>query len=171
VWQSEDWDAEPELMPAQNAIKRIAWSPDGRFIAGATLDRCLLVGEIDLLADTWIVRGFPARIEQLAWLDLAIPTIVTISAEALVAWTYADEAWTALPPDLHRDPIAAISVHPSHPLVATASTGGEIAIWEPERGATGILTNINVSFTQIAWHPHDRTLITGCEGGDVTIWG
>ncbi len=171
IWQSDDWDEDPKFMPANSTIKRLSWSPQGDFLAGATLDRCLLIGAISSIESTWAMTGFPARIEQLAWIDRSVPTIAAISAEALVVWTYDGRTWTANSPSLHQDFIADLSVHPTYPLVATASVAGEISIWQPELGVIGSFNAANLNFTNIHWHPQDRTIITGSESGEVTIWG
>jgi WD40 repeat protein len=170
IWQSEDWDAEPEYMPANNTIKHLAWSPGGDFLAGATLDRSLLVGSIDHLQSTWAMSGFPVRIQQLGWIDRSQPTIAVISAQALVLWTFDDRTWQATPLEFHQDFIAAMSVHPTRPWVATAGMDGSIAILEPGLGLVGSINSIDLDFTQISWHPHRQTFATGSEQGEVTIW-
>jgi WD40 repeat protein len=171
IWQSDDWDEDPQFMPANSTIKRLSWSPQGDFLAGATLDRCLLIGEISALESNWVMTGFPARIEQLAWIDRSVPTIAVISAEELVVWNYDGRTWKAAAPSSHRDFVADLSVHPTYPLVATASVAGEIAIWQPEMGVIGSFNATDLNFTNIVWHPQDRTIITGSEQGKVTIWG
>jgi WD40 repeat protein len=170
IWQSDDWDAEPEYMPANNTIKHISWSPGGDFLAGATLDRCLLIGAVGSLQSTWAMSGFPVRIEQLAWIVGSQPTIAAISAEALVLWMFDDRTWQSTPLTFHQDFIAAMSVHPHRAWVATASVDGSIAIWDSASGIIGSIGSIDLDFTQILWHPHRQTLVTGSEQGEVTIW-
>ncbi|PSB54201.1 WD40 repeat domain-containing protein [Chamaesiphon polymorphus] len=171
IWQSNDWDEEPEYLPANNALKHLAWSIGGDFLAGATLDRCLVISAIEDFSSTWTMRGFPARIQQLAWIDKSQPTVAAISAEMLVSCAYADGTWQAMPLEFHRDFITTMSIHPKFPLIATASVDGEIAIWEPEMGVIGSFNDSNVEFTRINWHSNDRMLVTGNDRGEVKIWG
>lgn len=170
IWQCDDWDTEPEYMPANNTIKQISWSPEGDFLAGATLDRCLLVGAIGNLQSTWAMSGFPVRIGQLAWIANPQPTIAVTSDSALVLWTFDERTWQATPLNFHQDSISAMSVHSTRPCVATASVDGSIVIWEAESDIIGSIESIDLDFTQILWHPHHQTFATGSEQGDVTIW-
>jgi hypothetical protein len=110
----------------------------------------------------WVMRGFPAKIQQLVWstTDLAV-----ISGEQLVWWQYQDEDWQALPPD--NDNITLLALHAQQPLAVSAS-------------ATDILSLTNLdsmhyeqlpwqSCTALVWQLSDRYLLCGSDQGHLMI--
>jgi WD40 repeat protein len=161
VWLWGQGD-ESELLAVDTGVHLVAWSRDGEYLAGATLDRQLVVARVTELEMPWVMRGFPAKIQQLVWstTDLAV-----ISGEQLVWWQYQDEDWQALPPD--NDNVTFIALHTQQPLAVSAN-------------ATNILSLTNLdsmhyeqlpwqSCTALAWQLFDRYLLCGSDQGHLMI--
>jgi len=58
------------VLDIPSATVAIAWSPDNQFIAEGNLDNTLSVIEWGNPAP-WVMRGFPGKVRQLAWYEVA----------------------------------------------------------------------------------------------------
>jgi WD40 repeat protein len=161
VWPWEQGD-ESELLAVDTGIHALAWSQDGEYLAGATLDRQLVVARVTELEMPWVMRGFPAKIQQLAWsaTDLAV-----LSANQLVWWHYDNEDWQALPPE--DASVSRLALHSQLPLAAAASTVGILKLTDLDSLQTQQLDWSDC--TAMAWQLSDRYLISGSAQGRLMI--
>ncbi len=161
VWPWGQSD-QSELLSVDTGVHAIAWSQTGEYLAGATLDRLLVVAKVTELEMPWVMRGFPAKIQQLGWtgIDLAV-----ISSEQLVWWHYSDEDWAALPPDDTR--INRLAIHPQLPLVATVGAEDLLTITNLDSLDS---TYLNWQFcTALAWQTADGYLVSGSDQGHIML--
>ncbi len=153
---------EAELLGVDTGVQSVAWSSTGEYLAGATLDRLLVVARVTELEMPWVMRGFPAKIQQLGWAntDLAV-----ISGEQLVWWHYSDDDWQALPPD--DASVTKLAIHPQLPLAATASATDLLSITN-----LNSLDNTQLNWshcTALAWRLSDSHLLSGSDQGHLMI--
>jgi WD domain, G-beta repeat len=157
-WQGGD---ESELLAVDTGIHALAWSRDGEYLAGATLDRQLVVARVTELEMPWVMRGFPTKIQQLAW---AASDLVAISGNQAVWWHYEDEDWQSLPPT--DESIIQLAVHARLPLLMAASAG--VLTWtELETGQA-----LQLSWpgcTALAWQISERWLVSGNAQGGLLV--
>lgn len=161
VWPWGQGD-ESELLAVDTGVHALAWSRDGEYLAGATLDRQLVVARVTELEMPWVMRGFPAKIQQLVWstADLAV-----ISSEQLVWWQYQDEDWQALPPD--NDNISLLALHTQQPLAISANTTNLLSLTNLDSMEYEQLPWQNC--TALAWQLSDRYLVSGSNQGHLMI--
>ncbi len=158
-WQQSD---ESELLAVDTGIHALAWSRDGQYLAGATLDRQLVMARVTELEMPWVMRGFPSKIQQLAWgtTDLAV-----ISADQLVWWHYDEEDWQASPP--YDDDVSRLAIHPQLPLLMMANNKGILKLIDLDAGALQELSWPNC--TASAWQTSERYLICGSAQGHLMV--
>jgi WD domain, G-beta repeat len=166
VWPWQQGD-EAELLAVDTGIHALAWSRDGQYLAGATLDRQLVVARVTELEMPWVMRGFPTKIQQLAW---AAADLAVISGNQLVWWHYDNEDWQALP--THDEHVTRLAIHPQLPLTITAHAGGVLKLTD--------LTDLDDSTVQklswpdcttLAWQISERYLVCGSAQGHLMVCG
>jgi WD40 repeat protein len=178
VWALEDDRPSSELLEVASAAVSLAWSPDGKYIATGNLDKTIALWEWEN-PHPWVMRGFPGKVQQLAWPPqppVNQPHLfASASAEGIVIWQKADEAtgWDGQVLGTHTETITAIAWHPELPYLASASEDGRVNIWAIE--ATDnvplvALQGAEQGFTQVLWHPVQNRLAAGGRCGEVVIW-
>jgi WD40 repeat protein len=172
VWETVDWEEQSPLAMASPAMA-IAWSPDGCYLATGHLDRTLLVWEWGNAAP-WQMRGFPGKVQQLAWSPRpsrsGAPLLVVTSVEGIVTWEKRGDGWENQVLELHEAKVEAIAFQPDSQLFASAAQDGAVGLWAGARAIGAILAGAETGFSCLAWHPQGRFLIAGGEAGEVLIW-
>jgi WD40 repeat protein len=179
VWETTNWEEQAPLDMASPAVA-IAWSPDGRYLATGQLDRTLLVWEWGNPAP-WQMRGFPGKVQQLAWspcpTQSGAPLLAVTSVEGIVTWelvTWAQgrdgEGWDNQVLELHEAKVTAIAFQPQSLLLASAAQDGAVALWAEARAIGAILEGAVDGFSRLAWHPQGQFLLAGGVAGEVMIW-
>jgi WD40 repeat protein len=162
VWPWGQGD-ESELLAVDTGIHALAWSPSGEYLAGATLDRQLIVARATELEMPWVMRGFPAKIQQLVWADHT--DLVVISANQAVWWRYDQEDWQSLPPT--DENTIQLAYHVQLPLVIAASASGLLTLTDLASGEISQLAWPNC--TALAWSRSARSWVSGNAQGDVML--
>lgn len=182
VWNCQSWDDDPYILDIPSASLVIAWSPDGKFLASANMDRTITVVETQLLTsggdpEPWVMRGFPGKIRQLAWskatTQQGAPLLASCSVDGIAVWEkQAEESlgWSARILTNHVDVICAIAFAPSGFLLASAAADGWICLWKKADQVSQILTGVSSGFSCLAWHPQGKLLAAGAENGEFVVW-
>jgi WD40 repeat protein len=154
-----------ELLAVDTGTHRLAWSPDGQYLAAATLDRLLTIAQTNALEQPWVMQGFPSKIQALAWFNGG-PLLATVSGNQLVHWFYTEGQWQALPEP--EGVVSLIAAHPQIPLLARTSASGKLALQDID---FAILEEHPLAECQaLAWHPTGQTLLAGSASGAITKW-
>ena len=175
IWRRDDWDADPEVREIAAASVAIALSPDGQYLASGNLDHTLLVWPFDS-AYPWQMRGFPGKVRQLAWSEVAVgqaPLLATASGTAVVVWrkqSDASDGWDAQVLDLHEQRVNAIAFQPDSTLLASAAEDGWICLWQKAQRATQILEGASRGFSTLGWSPNGKWLAAGGQQGEWLVW-
>ncbi|MBW4597391.1 MAG: PD40 domain-containing protein [Brasilonema angustatum HA4187-MV1] len=182
IWDSQNWDEDPYILDIPSVSVAIAWSPDGKYLASGNMDRSITVVESQMLssdgeAQPWLMQGFPGKIRQIAWSELATqqgaPLVACSSVDGIVVWEkQADDSlgWEATVLTNHVDIIQAIAFAPKSFLLASAGTDGWICLWKEAKEVSQILTGVSSGFSTLAWHPQGNQLAAGGENGELFIW-
>ncbi|NET73238.1 MAG: hypothetical protein F6K62_20570 [Sphaerospermopsis sp. SIO1G2] len=176
VWSSEDWDEEPYVFDHGTVSVAMGWSKDGKYLASGNMDRSVMVLEWGN-PDPWIMRGFPGKIRQLVWSEIAnsigAPLLATSSVDGIVVWQkLADEnlGWESQILTNHVDIINAIAYQPKSTLITSAGADGWLCVWNENEEVSQILTGVSGGFSTLAWHPQGKFLAAGGEQGELLIW-
>jgi WD40 repeat protein len=168
VWQ---WlSDESERLVVDTSVHAVAWSGDGQYLAAATLDRQLSIARLGELEMPWVMRGFPGKIQQLAWL---FDALAVLSGEQLVWWHYADEDWQALSTD-HPN-ITKLAIHPQLSLVSMVNTKGILTLSTAELQTVAEFNWSSGRCTALAWSTTGQYLASSSDRGDLLLldsdWG
>ncbi|KAB8316496.1 hypothetical protein SD81_025210 [Tolypothrix campylonemoides VB511288] len=182
VWNCQNWDDDPYILDIPSVSLAIGWSPDGKYLASGNMDRTITVVESHLLlsgagSESWVMRGFPGKIRELAWSELTTqqdaPLLACSSVDGIVVWEkQADDSsgWEGRVLTNHVDVIGAIAFAPKSFLLASAGADGWICLWKKAKQVSQILTGASSGFSSLAWHPRGKQLAAGGENGELFVW-
>lgn len=176
IWNSQNWDDDPYVLPVPSASLAIAWSPDSKYLASGNLDRTLTVLEWGN-PSPWVMQGFPGKIRQLAWSEAAAQTNASLlaasSVEGIVVWKkHPDESvgWEGSVLARHEGVVEAISFQPGSCLLGSAAEDGWVCLWPQAKQLGQILEGAPNGFSCLAWHPRKQQLAAGGQNGELLIW-
>ncbi len=178
VWTADDWDDDPCLVPIDSASLAVAWSPDGKYLASGNLDQTVTVLEWGN-ASPWVMRGFPGKVRQIAWSDVAAqagtPLLAAVSAEGIIVWEQQmddPDVWENRLLLEHAGNVRSIQFQPNQQLLASTGADGQVNLWldahylgqklDDPLEATGVGC--------LAWNAAGTQLAVGGEQGELGIW-
>ena len=119
------------------------------------------------------MTGYPRKVRELSW-DATSTYLATGGGHQITVWNCTGKGPAGSEPisfDLHADPLSSLAFQNRGPLLASACTGGMLALWFPG-GLKRVLiqTKVNGGISQLAWAPNDRLIAAGGETGSVSVW-
>ena len=176
VWNGEDWDDDPHVLSVPSATGAISWDTSGQYLACGNMDNTLIVNEWG--SDRpWVMQGFPGKVRQLAWSDLANPSgaplLAAASSAGIAVWEkQADESvgWEAWGLEVHEKVVRAIAFQPHTFLLASASEDGQLCLWYEAEQLLQILEGAEAGFSCLSWHPQGQFLAAGGDNGELLLW-
>jgi len=176
-WSALNWDDDPEVIEIASASTKILWSPDGHYIASGNIDKTISVIDWQHPADPWMMRGFPGKIRQMAWTDVAIkqgaPLLASASSDSIVVWhRHPDDAvgWEGRLLGQHDARIQAMQFQPGSSLLASAGEDGWVVLWPKAARLGQMLKGAPQGFSSLSWHPNGELLAAGGRNGELIVW-
>ncbi len=178
VWHSLNWDKEPYLLRVPGASLDAAWSGDGTYLATGNYDRTLSVLRWGN-PPPWLMQGFPGKVRQLRWSDLAsgdhseVPLLAAVCVEGVTIWSREEQEsdqWNSRVLQFHEGFVQSIAFRPGQRLLASADDQGKIALWLDAKKQIQVLTGSPQGFSVLAWHPQGSYLAAGGQDGTLTVW-
>ncbi|AFY60187.1 WD40 repeat domain-containing protein [Synechococcus sp. PCC 6312] len=174
VWTAADWDEEPQHLELMSACVGLAWAGNGEFMAAANIDRTLSVWQWGDISP-WEMRGFPGKVKQLVWSDLAsssgAPLLASSCAEGIVVWERdQDIGWASRILDLHQQAVITVVFQPNSLLLASAGSEGWLCLWDQAQEPIQILEGVKVGFSTLAWSRDGSLVAAGGQVGEVLVW-
>jgi WD40 repeat protein len=156
--------------PYANGIHALVWSPDGKW---------LVSGNQDPSVHLWIpaqdielqMSGYEGKVKHLSF-DLSSRWLATAGGRDACVWDCSGAGPEGRAPGMfpHDFPVCAVAFQNTHGLLATASQGGEVQIWSPERQQPLRATvRLPDPVTRISWAPDDSHIAIGTEKGGIYI--
>ena len=155
----------------KGSILRIAWSPNGKFVA---------TGDQDSTVHFWFEKtgrdlqmwGYPTKVRELAW-DPTSRYLATGGGFDVTIWDCLKSPEGTKPILLkgHEQFLSALCYQHRGQLLASGCQGGQVRVWQPSesrKARAGI--SINDGVTQLAWSPDDQFLAMGTETGGVVLF-
>lgn len=176
IWNSQDWEEDPYILDVPGASVAIAWSPDGKYLASGNIDRTISVIEWQN-PFPWVMRGFPAKIRQLAWSNantqLGEPLLAVGCLDGIVVWEkQADSSagWQGRVLNEHTGIVESLAFQPGTLLLASGATDGKVCLWQKAQRLGQILSGTTEELSCLAWHPQGKLLAAGCQNGELLIF-
>lgn len=162
---------------------KLAWSPDGAFIA---------TGDQDSTVHFWETRtgkelqmwGHPTKVLQLAW-DRSSRYLATGGGPTVVVWDCSGKGSENSKPamlDRHQENLSVIAFRPDGQMIASACEGGRLCLWDRKRNAKPVFTALASelldemlvdrepsAIAQLAWNPDGRRLAVGLADGAIAV--
>ena len=175
AWSAKDWDEDPYLIDMPSASTFSAWSEDSKYIASGNLDNTITILEYGNL-DSWIMRGFPGKISNLAWSQSGssnVPRLTASSIEFIAVWEKeADDkdGWNANVLTFHDRKVQALEFHPHNLLLASAADDGCLCLWTKAKQVGQVLEGAKGGFSCLAWSQDGQQLAAGGQDGELIVW-
>ncbi len=153
-----------------NGVNALAWSPDGRWLVSGNQDPSVHLW-IPAEDDELQMSGYESKVKHLSF-DPTSRWLATAGGRDACVWDCSGPGPEGREPAMlaHETPVSALAFQNTHGLLATASHGGEVHLWSPERRqplrATARLPD---AVTKLAWSPDDRMLAFGSEKGVIYV--
>lgn len=163
----------PRKFEWQGSTLKLAWSPDGKYIA---------TGDQDSTVHFWITAtgadlrmwGYQTKVLELSW-DARSRFLATGGGEQVIVWDCAGKGPENTRPLMlqgHNALIKTLAFQPQGPLLASGGLDGQVFVWHPKKGERALASSVFAAgIAQVAWSPVDDRLAIGDENGLVVVAG
>ena len=151
-------------------INRIAWSPDGRFLATPSDDQTIRIWEIETGACIRTLEGHNEAVNSVAWSPDG-RTLASGSTDTTVrVWNpgAATAAYYTL--GRHSERVFAVAWSPDGESVASGSFSGLVQVWDAVTGTLHRKLGGVGPVYHLAWSPGGRTIACGVNDGKIYLW-
>lgn len=167
-----DGDAPKARFEWKGSVLAIAWSPDGKCLAGGAQDASVHFWYVKTGKDLEM-SGYPQKVRELAW-DATGTYLATGGGNLATVWDCSGKGPAGSKPlsfELHEEPLSCLAFQNRGPLLASACTGGILALWLPG-GSKRVLsqTKMEAGISQVAWSANDARIAVGGETGAVALF-
>jgi hypothetical protein len=176
IWNSQNWNLEPDIIKIPSASLALAWSPDGKYLASGNMDRTITVFEWKS-PDPWVMHGFPGKIRHLCWstakTKLGVCLLACASEQSIFVWEkHSDESvgWKDRVLTSHIDIVEAIAFRANSFLLGSAGSDGSLCLWQSSKQLSQVLQGAPNGFSQLAWHPQGNQIAAGGQHGELLVW-
>jgi hypothetical protein len=153
-------------------VDRIAWSPDGKFLASASEDRTIRLWEAETGNLVDIFEGHEDWVYAVAWSNDG-QKIISTSADSTIRIWKTKKRPGEIPEVLigHNNSVFAISRHPDGQLIASGSRDGTVIIWmqKDESWKISWILKYNHWVNSLSFSPDGRYLASGTGEGVIHI--
>ncbi|MCU0247346.1 MAG: hypothetical protein MUC42_12280 [Bryobacter sp.] len=156
----------------KGSMLKLAWSPDGKYIA---------TGNQDSTIQFWIIAtgkelqmwGYRSKIRELAW-DCRSRFLASGGSATGVVWDCSGKGPAGTKPvllDYHETLLTQLAFQTEGSLLASGCQEGLIAIWRPGKEKQPLATaHLGSPVTQLAWSPSNKRLAAGSDEGLVAVY-
>jgi len=157
--------------PWKGSVVRLAWSPDGKFLA---------TGDQDATVHFWVVGsnidlkmwGYKKKVTQLAW-DHTSRYLATNGGHRVTVWDCSGNGPEGTRPLLldaydESTGVTALGFQPRGPMLASGGSDGRVVLWRPRDGHRPLAeARFDSAITQIAWQDDGSRVGIGTDHGAV----
>jgi WD40 repeat protein len=170
IWRLSDGVRTHHFVGHTDRVTNLAMSPDGRWLATASLDRTGRIWPLDASDAPKVLAGHAHWVNMVSF-DAQGRRIVTASSDATARiWS----PWDSRPAIVlrgHADAIMEASFSRDATRVLTASMDGTARVWSTRDGRTERAFRANgARILSTAFSPDGRRVATGSASGGVHVW-
>jgi WD40 repeat protein len=159
-------------VPHPAPVQALAWSPRGQRVVTGAANQVLFLDASTGTALTQARHAHEASVTSLAWSSHAGHPVVSGSLDrrAIVWNTQVYQPLTVF--RRHMTPIEAIACMTQDAIVASASQGGVVRLWQLETAQEvhGFYKGDQFPLHAIAWTPGGMQLTVGGDDGNIQVW-
>ncbi len=156
----------------QGASLKLAWSPDGHYVA---------TGDQDATVHFWYAKtgkdlqmwGYPTKVRELAW-DSTSRYLATGGSPTVVVWDCSGKGPEGTKPTMleaHEANLSALAFQHKGLILASAGNDGKLYLWLVGGSKKPLAAMAyTAAIAQIAWSPDDRWLVAGTASGVVEVF-
>jgi WD40 repeat protein len=173
VWSPES-DEPIREFAWKGSVLRLAWSPDGKYLA---------TGDQDSTVHFWIAAtgqdlhmfGYPMKVRELAW-DNSSRFLATGGGSQVTVWDCSGkgpEGTTPLQLNGHDDAstVNSLAFQRGGTLLASGGGDGKVLLWRPVDGSRRQAeTRFDGRISLVVWSRDDARIAVGTESGEVVVY-
>ncbi|NJR68780.1 MAG: WD40 repeat domain-containing protein [Synechococcales cyanobacterium CRU_2_2] len=193
LWNAEDWNDSLYQWELMSPGMKLSWSADSRYLAVSIRDNS--VGILDWKKTSQLGRsprklpkrspqaddelpallqGFPAKVRQVAWANLADPDAPALLAvptqEIITLWRDRPGGWESWALEFHRGKVLDVAFQPGTDCLASLGEDGHICLWQAGLEPMQVMDRVASGLSSLAWSADGRQLAVGGQAGEVTVW-
>lgn len=153
----------------KDAVRGVAWSPDGQRIATCSHDRTLRIWRVD---GTGVrsIRGHSDWMRAVAWAPDGRRVVTASNDHTAMIWDAGSGDQLARLAG-HKDVVHAVAWAPSGSHLATGSHDHTAKVWDAETSRALVTLRGHESWVRsVAWSGDGQRLATGSSDGTIRIW-
>lgn len=159
-----------QLSGHSDSISRIAWSPDGRWLASASRDKSVRVWDVSKGIVRHILNGHTGWVIDLAWSPDSSKLVSCADDRMAKIWD-ASTGQVVRTLAGHDGTIKAVAWSPDGKLIATGSEDKTIWLWKADTGEKHYTVPGHTGGVfSLDWSPDGRYLASGSDDSTVRLW-
>jgi len=173
VW-SPDGDEPVREFEWKGSVLRLAWSPDGKYLATGDQDSTVHFC-IEATGEDLQMFGYPMKVRELAW-DNGSRFLATGGGDQVTVWDCSGQGPAGTTPlqlagHANDATVDVLAFQRGGPLLASGGGDGKVVLWHPQKGKRALAeTKLRAGVTQVVWSGDDNRLAVGTQAGEVAVY-
>src|SRR6266581_2045960 len=153
-------------------VTSVAWSPDGKHIASASVDRTVQVWDALHGGRALVTHsGYSAPVKSVAWSPSGTRIVAGSRDGTVRLWDATNGGRALLTYNGHSDAVNVVAWSPDGTRIASASDDHTVQVWDPTSGITLITYNGHSDIVNpVAWSPDSKGIASGSWDYTVQVW-
>jgi len=153
-----------------NRLKRIAWSPDGRFLASGSYDRTIRIWDVARGECKAVLEGHEDDVNCVAWSPDGRFLASGSDDRTIRIWDVAHGECKAVL-EGHEDNVNSVAWSPDGHKLASGSSDKTICIWDSLNGNELHTFKDHTDYVRdVAWSLNGKRLASSDDNGNILIW-